>query len=136
INTFTNRMHDGWGLATDGKTLFGSDGTSTLYHIDPKSFNVLERHTVKYNGHEVYNLNELEYVNDEVWANIWQTDCIARISPNDGIVVGWIFLPELREQLLATGHTRIDVLNGIAWDKRHGRVFVTGKLWPKLFEIR
>ncbi|KAL0299576.1 UNVERIFIED_CONTAM: Glutaminyl-peptide cyclotransferase [Sesamum radiatum] len=103
IRRFTNHMQDGWGLATDGKLLFGSDGTSTLYQIDPQTLKVIRKHTVKYKGGEVHNLNELEYVNGEVWANVWQG---------------------------------IDVLNGIAWDEEQNRIFVTGKLWPKLYEIK
>lgn len=133
---FTHQMKDGWGLATDGKVLFGTDGTSTLYHIDPQSLKVLQKQVVKYKGHEVYNLNELEYVNDEVWANVWQTDCIAKISPKDGVVREWILLHSLREGLLASGEKNFDVLNGIAWDKEKNRIFVTGKLWPKLYEIK
>ncbi|KAI3458098.1 hypothetical protein Pfo_014761 [Paulownia fortunei] len=100
IKMFTNQMQDGWGLATNGKVLFGSDGTSTLYHIDPQTLKVVEKHIVKFQGHEVHNLNELEYVNGEVWANVWQTDCIARISGKDGVVLGWIYLPNLRFCLL------------------------------------
>ncbi|XP_073316530.1 glutaminyl-peptide cyclotransferase isoform X1 [Primulina huaijiensis] len=152
IGTFINQMKDGWGLATDGKVIFGSDGSSTLYQIDPQTFKVIIKQTVKFNGHEVYNLNELEYVNGEVWANVWQTDCIARISVTDGAVLGWLFVPNLRESLLASGAREIslwmsvnsnstisqgiDVLNGIAWDQEKNRVFVTGKLWPKLYEIK
>lgn len=133
---FTHEMQDGWGLATDGRILYGSDGSSTLYQLDPHSMKVIKKQTVEYQGQEVPNLNELEYVNGEVWANVWMTDCIARISPKDGMVQGWIILPNLREGLLASGYTRIDVLNGIAWDKDGGRIFVTGKLWPKLYEIK
>nr|GMC96376.1 glutaminyl-peptide cyclotransferase-like [Ipomoea batatas] len=133
---FTHEMKDGWGLATDGKVLYGSDGTSTLYQIDPHTMKAITKHTVKYRGQEVPRLNELEYVEGEVWANVWMTDCIARISPKDGMVLGWILLPSLREGLLASGHDQIDVLNGIAWDKDRSRIFVTGKLWPKLFEIK
>ncbi|XP_072994549.1 glutaminyl-peptide cyclotransferase isoform X6 [Typha latifolia] len=133
---FTHQMHDGWGLATDGKVLFGSDGSSTLYQIDPLTLKVIKRVTVRYNDHEVPFLNELEYVNGEVWANIWQTDCIARISQEDGLVISWILLHGLRQGLLRSGHTAIDVLNGIAWDKEKNRLFVTGKLWPKLYEIK
>ncbi|XAR71694.1 Glutaminyl-peptide cyclotransferase [Bertholletia excelsa] len=132
---FTNQMQDGWGLATDGKVIFGSDGTSTLYQIDPQTFKVVQKHTVKYKGRELYNINELEYVNGEIWANVWQTDCIARIS-KDGTVLGWILLPNLREGLIAAGNIHIDVLNGIAWDRDGNRLFVTGKLWPKLYEIK
>lgn len=135
FKTFTHSMKDGWGLATNGKILFGTDGSSSLYKMNPQTMKVIKEHVVKYKGHEVHNLNELEYINDEIWANIWQSDCIARISPVDGTVIGWILLPELREGLLATGN-RIDVLNGIAWDEDKNRIFVTGKLWPKLYEIK
>ncbi|KAI3893029.1 hypothetical protein MKW92_025982 [Papaver armeniacum] len=136
IGKFTHGMKDGWGLATDGKVLFGTDGSSSLYHLDPKTFKVLRSDVVRYKGYEVHNLNELEYVNGEVWANIWMSDCIARISQKDGVVLGWIILPELRKRLLKAGNRRIDVLNGIAWDSEKNRLFVTGKLWPKLYEIK
>ncbi|XP_059667126.1 glutaminyl-peptide cyclotransferase-like [Cornus florida] len=133
---FTHQMEDGWGLATDGKVLFGTDGSSTLYQINPQTLKVIGKQTVKYRGQEVHNLNELEYVNGEVWANVWQTDCICRISLKDGVVLGWILLHNLREGLLAAGKRSIDVLNGIAWDRDKNRIFVTGKLWPKLYEIK
>ncbi|KAJ6364450.1 hypothetical protein OIU76_029409 [Salix suchowensis] len=136
IGKFTHGMDDGWGLATNGKVLFGSDGTSALYQLDPKTLKVIGKQIVRYNGHEVHYLNELEFVNDEIWANVWQTDCIARISLKDGSVLGWILLPNLREGLIAAGHNGIDVLNGIAWDDNDNRLFVTGKLWPKLYEIK
>ncbi|XP_052207886.1 glutaminyl-peptide cyclotransferase isoform X2 [Diospyros lotus] len=96
---FAHQMQDGWGLATDEKVLFGSDGTSTLYHIDSQTLKVLQKHTVKYKDHEVHNLNELEYVNDEIWANVWQTDCIAIISQKDGLVLGWVLLHNLRKAM-------------------------------------
>ncbi|KAF5192543.1 Glutaminyl-peptide cyclotransferase [Thalictrum thalictroides] len=133
---FTHEMRDGWGLATDGEVLFGSDGSSTLYKLSPHTFKVIEKATVKYKDFEVHNLNELEYINGEVWANVWSSDCIARISPKDGIVLGWILLPNLRNHLFQAGNVGIDVLNGIAWDSEKNRIFVTGKLWPKLYEIK
>lgn len=133
---FTHQMQDGWGLATDGKVIFGSDGSSTLYQLDPVTWKAIDQVTVKYNAHEVPYLNELEYIGGEVWANVWQSDCIARISHNDGVVQGWILLHELRRSLLKSGHNGIDVLNGIAWDEENSRLFVTGKLWPKLYEIK
>ncbi|CAN4085848.1 unnamed protein product [Withania somnifera] len=133
---FTHHMQDGWGLATDGEVLFGSDGTSTLYKIDPKTMKVIRKQVVKSQGHEVQYLNELEYVKDEVWANVYVTDCIARISPKDGSVIGWILLQSLREDLSSRGYKDFEVLNGIAWDRDGDRIFVTGKLWPKLFEIK
>ncbi|KAI5002708.1 hypothetical protein ZWY2020_027358 [Hordeum vulgare] len=134
--SFTHKMRDGWGLATDGKILFGSDGTSRLYQLDPVSLEVTKTVTVKYQDNEVSYINELEYINGEVWANVWQTDCIARVSHEDGQVGSWIFLHELRQQLWKSGNTDIDVLNGIAWDEENDRLFVTGKLWPKLYEIK
>ncbi|KAK6794529.1 hypothetical protein RDI58_007982 [Solanum bulbocastanum] len=133
---FTHHMQDGWGLATDGKVLFGSDGTSTLYKIDPKTMKVIRKQVVKSQGHEVRYLNELEYVKDEVWSNVYGTDCIARISPKDGTVIGWILLQSLREDLKSRGYKYFEVLNGIAWDRDGDRIFVTGKLWPKIFEIK
>ncbi|KAL5142293.1 Glutaminyl-peptide cyclotransferase [Glycine soja] len=132
IGTFNHAMKDGWGLATDGKVLFGSDGSSTLYQIDPQTFKALSKQVVHYKGHQVHNLNELEYINGEVWANVFMTDCIVRISPSDGNVLGWILLQNLRKELIKAGNNDIDVLNGIAWDGEQKRIFVTGKLWPKL----
>ncbi|XVE58473.1 hypothetical protein DITRI_Ditri04bG0172200 [Diplodiscus trichospermus] len=136
LEQVTHQMQDGWGLATDGKILYGSDGTSTVYQIDPLTLKVIRKHVIKFNGHDVRYLNELEYINGEIWANVWQTDCIARISPNDGTILGWILLQTLREGLIAAGYNGIDVLNGIAWDNKNNRIFVTGKLWPKLYEIK
>ncbi|KAK9665422.1 hypothetical protein RND81_14G111700 [Saponaria officinalis] len=135
VTTFTHHMKDGWGLTTDGKSLFGTDGSSTLYQMDPKTMKVIQKQKVRYEGQEVQSLNELEYINGEVWANIFVTDCIVRLSPR-GKVVGWILLPNLSEQLVQEGSTYFDVLNGIAWDSDKKRIFVTGKLWPKLFEIK
>ncbi|KAE8687843.1 Glutaminyl-peptide cyclotransferase [Hibiscus syriacus] len=136
LGQFTHEMEDGWGLATDGKIIYGSDGTSTLYEMDPQSLKVRRKHVIKFNGLKVRYLNELEYIEGEIWANVWKTDCIVRISPDNGKILGWILLPTLREGLLAAGYTGIDVLNGIAWDAHKNRIFVTGKWWPKLYEIK
>ncbi|XP_021771347.1 glutaminyl-peptide cyclotransferase-like isoform X1 [Chenopodium quinoa] len=137
IGIFNHQMKDGWGLTTDGKIMFGSDGSSTLYHIDPHTMKVIKRQNVRYKDLDVHYLNELEYVHGEVWANVFRTDCIIRISPEDGTVLGWILLPMLRERLEAAGEIEFeDVLNGIAWDNDEKRIFVTGKLWPKLYEIK
>ncbi|GMI83914.1 ARABIDOPSIS THALIANA GLUTAMINYL CYCLASE, glutaminyl cyclase, GLUTAMINYL CYCLOTRANSFERASE [Hibiscus trionum] len=136
LDQFTHEMEDGWGLATDGKILYGSDGTSTLYEIDPQTLKVTRKHVIKFNGLNVRYLNELEYIEGEIWANVWQTDCIVRISPDNGNILGWILLPSLREGLIAAGYNAIDVLNGISWDSHKNRIFVTGKLWPKLYEIK
>ncbi|XP_019451411.1 PREDICTED: glutaminyl-peptide cyclotransferase-like [Lupinus angustifolius] len=135
LGTFNHEMNDGWGLATDGRVLFGSDGSSTLYQLDPQTFKAVSKQVVYYKGQQVYNLNELEYINGEIWANIYQSDCIARISPKDGFL-GWILLQNLRKELVEAGNRGIDVLNGIAWDGEQNRIFVTGKLWPKLYEVK
>ena len=107
-----------------------------MYLINCQSFKVIGKNIVTYNGHEVHNLNELEYINGEVWANVWQTDCIARISPKDGTLLGWVLLQNLQENLVQVGNNGIDVLNGIAWDSAKKCILVTGKHWPKLYEIK
>lgn len=124
---------EGWGITHDGKSLIMSDGTSTLYFLDPQTFQQVNRLEVHTRDGPVSRLNELEYVQGEIYANVWKTDRIARISPETGEVVGWIdleglLIPEDRSR-------RIDVLNGIAYDVKNDRLFVTGKLWPKVFEI-
>lgn len=125
---------EGWGLTQDGESLILSDGTSQLRFIDPQTFEVRRSVTVRDGGQAVRELNELEYVKGEIWANVWHKDRVARIDPRTGNVVGWI---ELRG-LLAPGDVKDPeaVLNGIAYDEAGDRLFVTGKLWPKLFEIR
>ena len=125
---------EGWGLTTDGERLIMSDGTNELRFLDPETLDELGRVAVTdQQGNPVVRLNELEYVNGEVLANIWQTDWIARIDPATGSVLGWIDLSGL---LPAEDRMQpVDVLNGIAYDPATDRLFVTGKLWPKLFEI-
>jgi len=125
---------EGWGITSDGKRLIISNGSSTLAFLDPKTFRVVGQLAVRSQGRPVANLNELEYVEGEIYANVWGEDYIARISPESGEVVGWI---DLRG--LLNPHERADpdaVLNGIAYDPEQKRLFVTGKLWPKLFEIK
>ena len=125
---------EGWGLTQDGKDLILSDGTATLRFLDPATFREVRRITVKSNGAPVAKLNELEFIHGEIYANIWYSDRIARISPRTGAVLGWIDLSGL---LAPDEHTDPGaVLNGIAYDAEHDRLFVTGKLWPKLFEIK
>jgi glutaminyl-peptide cyclotransferase len=124
---------EGWGLTHDDTQLIMSDGTSTLRLLDPNTFQATGYVTVTAGGQPVVNLNELEYVRDEIWANVWQTDRIARIAPATGQVIGWIDLSGLLRP--ADRQSGVDVLNGIAYDAEHDRLFVTGKLWPKLFEI-
>lgn len=124
----------GWGLTeTDGK-LVKSDGTSRLTFLDPASMKPLRIIDVTREGKPVWHLNELEMVNGLVYANIYQTDEIVMISPNTGVVVGTLDLGGL---LKAAGyHGKAGVLNGIAYDEKHDRLFITGKLWPYLFEIK
>ena len=124
---------EGWGITHDGTRLIMSDGTSKLQFLSVNSFNVTGVIEVRENGVPLADLNELEYVKGEIWANVWTTDRIARISPDTGQVTGWIDLSGL---LKAEGPThRVDVLNGIAYDTENDRLFVTGKLWPSIFEI-
>jgi glutamine cyclotransferase len=130
--TFTYRG-EGWGLTHDGARLIMSDGTAYLRFLDPATQKEIGRLQVRDGGRPVPNLNELEYVKGEVFANVWQTDRIARISPTTGRVTGWIDLQGLLNPRDAA--RGVDVLNGIAYDAAADRLFVTGKLWPKLFEI-
>lgn len=124
---------EGWGITHDGANLIMSDGSAELRVLDPATFSERRRITVTAEGVPLPNLNELEFVNGEIFANIWQTDCIARVSPTTGHVTGWI---DLRGLLTASESRNVDVLNGIAYDAAGNRLFVTGKLWPKLFEIK
>jgi glutaminyl-peptide cyclotransferase len=126
---------EGWGLTHDGRQLIMSDGTAYLRFLDPKSFRQTRRvHVTDGTGQAVEDLNELEYLHGEIYANIWQTDKIVRISPRTGKILGWIDLDGIidKRELQSSGA----VLNGIAYDSTADRLFVTGKLWPKLFEIR
>jgi glutamine cyclotransferase len=109
-----------------------SDGTSSLYFIDPANFSVVGQVQVKDGENAVSKLNELEYINGEVWANVWQTDLVARISPHSGLVLGWVNFSGL---LTPAERVGTDVLNGIAFDPTSDRLLVTGKYWPKIFEV-
>jgi glutamine cyclotransferase len=124
---------EGWGLTHDGKLLIMSDGTSLLRFLDPNTFEVVKRLRVRGPNGQVDKLNELEYAKGEILANIWYADRIARISPETGEVTGWIDLSDLYPQKLRT--SKEDVLNGIAYDEAGERLFVTGKNWPKVYEI-
>ena len=123
----------GWGITHDGERLIMSDGSSTLYFRDPETFEEVGRVEVTDKDGPVTRLNELEYIRGEVYASVWLTDQIARIDPQTGRVVGWIDLEGLLKPEDLT--QPVDVLNGIAYDAQGDRLFVTGKLWPKLFEI-
>ncbi|HZP00084.1 MAG TPA: glutaminyl-peptide cyclotransferase [Terriglobia bacterium] len=126
---------EGWGLTHDDTQLILSDGTSFLRFLDPKSFRVTRRLRVTdQSGRPIDNLNELEYIGGEIYANVWQTDEIVRISPRTGKILGRIDLKGIIDKRELRGEGA--VLNGIAYDAQAGRLFVTGKLWPKLFEIK
>jgi len=124
---------EGWGLAYDGHHLIQSNGSEFLVFRDPATFAEVRRVRVLERGTPVRQLNELEVVGDEVWANIWKSDHIARIDPATGQVQGFVDLTGIFDR--RTIHDADGVLNGIAYDAEHERLFVTGKLWPKLFEI-
>lgn len=125
---------EGWGLTYDGELLVMSDGSATLYFRDPFTFAEVSRVAVVAQGRPVSQLNELEWVAGEVFANIWQTDTIARIDPATGQVAGWIDLTGLLSDADRRG-SNAEVLNGIAYDPEGERLFVTGKRWPKLYQI-
>lgn len=125
---------EGWGITQDGRSLIMSDGTAQIRFLDPDALTEQRRITVTWNGRAVDRLNELEYVRGEIWANIWYDTKIARIDPATGAVIDWIDIAPLRK---AAGVRDSEaVANGIAYDAAKDRVFVTGKNWSKLFEIR
>lgn len=132
LQTF-NYTTEGWGITHDGTRLIMSDGTDTIYFLDPETFKVIGEIKVFDETGPVTRLNELEYIQGEIYANVWQTDYIVRISPQTGEVIGRIDLRGLLGmEEISSG---ANVLNGIAYDSENDRLFVTGKLWPKLFEI-
>jgi glutamine cyclotransferase len=125
---------EGWGLTTDGQNLILSDGTSRIRFLDPLNFAVKRTINVTHRTWPVERLNELEYIKGEIFANVWGTDDIARIDPATGVITGVIDLTGLLAVQDRTPET--DVLNGIAYDPNGDRLFVTGKRWPKIFEVR
>lgn len=126
---------EGWGLTHDSASLIVSDGTALLRYLDPVTFEEIGNYTVRDGGSLVTNLNELEFVRGEIYANVWQTDRLVIIAPATGEVTGWVDLAGLLPA--SDKPVSVDaVLNGIAYDAKSDRLFVTGKLWPKLFEIR
>lgn len=125
---------EGWALTTDGTSLIMSNGTPMIRWRDPKTFAVTDSISVTDHGTAVTSLNELEWVKGEIWANVWQSEQIARIDPKTGVVTGWIDLSGILKAIDRTG--REDVLNGIAYDAANDRYYVTGKRWAKLFEIK
>jgi glutamine cyclotransferase len=125
---------EGWGLTNDGKQVFMSDGSAQIRIWDATTLKELRRITVNNAGRPIDQINELEYINGEIYANVWQTDSILRISPTDGRVLGIIDLSPLSAAIMKEAPDA-DVLNGIAYDALNKRLFVTGKLWPRIYEV-
>lgn len=131
IGTFSYPT-EGWGLTDDKRQLIMSDGSDHLYLLDPTSLQVIANLSVRDERGPVYRINELEYIEGEIWANIYQTTCIARIDPQTGQVVGWIDITGLNDPV---NHPGAEVPNGIAYDADDKRIFITGKWWDSLYEI-
>ncbi|HLG15882.1 MAG TPA: glutaminyl-peptide cyclotransferase [Blastocatellia bacterium] len=125
---------EGWGLTYDGANLIMSDGSSTLTYLNPNTFAPVKKLPVTLNGRPLDQLNELEYIEGEIWANVWQTDLIVRIDTTSGHVNSFLDMAGLLPRERRDGSE--DVLNGIAYDPAKKRIFVSGKLWPQIFEIR
>uniref|UniRef100_UPI00405684E8 glutaminyl-peptide cyclotransferase n=1 Tax=Alistipes sp. TaxID=1872444 RepID=UPI00405684E8 len=124
---------EGWGITTNGRDLYLSDGTSTIRRVDPETFDTLESICVTFDGAPLDLINELEWVDGSIWANVYLTDAIVEIDPKTGVVVGYVDLPELRQRLEA--NPEAEAFNGVAYDPATKHFYVTGKQWNKLFEI-
>ncbi|MEW6187575.1 MAG: glutaminyl-peptide cyclotransferase [Thermodesulfobacteriota bacterium] len=125
---------EGWGLTQDGRNLIMSDGTSFLYFLNPRTFREVRRIQVRDRGIPIQHLNELEYIKGEIFANVYPSSRVVRISPKSGQVKGWIDFSGLGK--METGRPSDQVLNGIAYDPEKDRIWVTGKNWPRLFEVK
>lgn len=142
LRTFDTGLKDGWGLTNENPghgELILTDSGSKLYFLDADTMQIKRSVQVRDGDMEVTWLNELEWINGEVWANTWMTDCIARINPASGQVTGWVVLDSLTKNLKSQRipqPTRMDVLNCIAYDTKENRIFVTGKQWPRLYHIK
>jgi glutaminyl-peptide cyclotransferase len=126
---------EGWGLTDNGTQLIVSDGTANIYFLNPQTFQRTGSITVHDNDTQIVNLNELEYINGSIFANVWLTNRIAVIDPQSGQVTAWIDLTGIENLTGCHCDLSNDVLNGIAYDAQHGRLYVTGKMWPNLFQI-
>lgn len=135
VGEFIIPSKEGWGLTTNGKELIMSDGTNILTCLDPKDLHVIRKISVTENGSAKFNLNELEYFNHSIYANIWSTNKIVKIDPDDGKVVGEFDLTPFASEAKSIYSGSLE-MNGIAYDSAANRVFVTGKLWPKIYEIK
>lgn len=140
LQTFSFNTTEGWGMTNDGTNLIYGDGSSMLYFLDPATFKEVKQVEVKDPYGPVANINELEYINGHIYANQWQTDNILKIDPKTGKVVARADLRTLRERTgipqLSGEEKAPEVLNGIAYDAETNRIFITGKFWPKIFEIK
>lgn len=134
VGEFTIPSKEGWGLTANGKELIMSDGTNILTYLDPIDLHVIKQLSVTENGSAKFNLNELEYFNNNIYANIWSTNKIVKIDPNDGKIVGEFDLTPFASEAKSIYPGSLE-MNGIAYDSAVDRVFVTGKLWPKIYEI-
>ncbi len=129
-----DKSKEGWGLCNDGKNIYKSDGTEKIWTLDPKTLAEKDYIDVYTNSHKIQRINELEWVEGKIYTNVWQKNALAIINPKTGAVEGIINLSELHKKV--TQHKNLDVLNGIAYDKKSGHLFVTGKMWDKVFEIQ
>jgi glutamine cyclotransferase len=136
LNTWQYSSNEGWGLTNDGHSLIMSDGTEKIYFINPETYREERTIQVCNERNFVNNLNELEYIKGDIWANIWQTDMIIIIDSQTGKVKGEINFAGLSGTILQNQKEEIDVLNGIAWNPLSDKIYITGKLWPKIFEIK
>lgn len=135
INQFSYKNTEGWGMTNDGSSLIMSDGSDKLTFLDTINFSTTKTLAVKYKGQPIKNLNELEYVNGFIYANIWETNRIAKIDATTGEVVGFLDLTTLVNQIQQL-KMDVDVLNGIAWHEATKTLLVTGKYWPLIYVLR
>jgi glutamine cyclotransferase len=135
IKSWNFKNLQGWGMTNDGKSLIMSDGTEFLTYLDPENLNEIKRIQVCNNKGIVTNLNELEYINGEIWANIWTSDIILKIDPKTGKVLTEIDLKGILSSNFLNKNSQAEVMNGIAFDKDKNKIYITGKFWPKIFEI-
>lgn len=136
---FETGLGDGWGLTSNSSTFFATTSTGVVFHLDPDTFELKKQVQVNDDGRKIVMVNEMELIDDELWGNIYEKDCIARFSPDSGSVSAWVILSDILNQIARearTGTSSPGVLNGIAWDPETKRLWVTGKKWPKLFEIK
>eukprot|EP00873_Tetraselmis_striata_P019459 jgi/Tetstr1/439723/TSEL_028142.t1 len=135
IGTHDTGLRDGWGIATDGAVLYVTDSSTQLHTVSAETLQVTGSREITWKGTPVPWVNELEWIDGELWGNIWQTECIARINPSTAEVTSWVLMDGLTQRTNRAQTPRMDVLNGIAWDAMNRRLFLTGKYWPKLYEV-